>query len=139
MKKPQGIATTSDIIAKGVARKCDGTHKHREARGVDCTTAEGYTDAFARHVHRLVSRVAAEHVPLEDFCVAARAHAAPAPSSSPAAPAVAVMAQRTRGSSAAPDAGRRLRTCAAAAPLTALARRPSTPARRQIPGQSQSA
>eukprot|EP00959_Pyramimonas_sp_CCMP1952_P416623 8728535-Pyramimonas_sp.AAC.1 len=43
MKKPWTIASTSDIAASGLERKCDGTHARVEARGKDCKLAEDST------------------------------------------------------------------------------------------------
>eukprot|EP00959_Pyramimonas_sp_CCMP1952_P203866 4263396-Pyramimonas_sp.AAC.1 len=51
MKKPLSIASSSNVIAEGSVRRCDGSHKHVEARGKDCKQAEDYVDDFARRVH----------------------------------------------------------------------------------------
>eukprot|EP00959_Pyramimonas_sp_CCMP1952_P431000 9026816-Pyramimonas_sp.AAC.1 len=53
MKKPWGIASSSNVIAEGLVRRCDGSHKHAEARRKGCKQGEDYTDEFARCVHLL--------------------------------------------------------------------------------------
>ena len=125
MKKPWSTATTSEVIATGMERKCDGTHAREEARGLDCKLAEEKADAFARRVHLLVSLVAAEHVPLEDCGVAWRASAGADPSSSPAASTATTMAQNSLGSSAARDPSHSLRICASAVPRSRAGRPPA--------------
>ena len=61
MKKPWTVATTSPIVAKGIVRKCDGSHTHVMARGRDCKNAEGYTVEFAKHVHMLLRSACASY------------------------------------------------------------------------------
>ena len=51
MKKPWSICTNSHSVATRLTWKCDGTHKHEEARGIDCKLSEGYTDMLAQEVH----------------------------------------------------------------------------------------
>eukprot|EP00959_Pyramimonas_sp_CCMP1952_P053417 1117419-Pyramimonas_sp.AAC.1 len=56
MKKPRTIASSSSVIAEGLVRRCDGSHKSVETRGKECKQAEEYTDEFARNVHLLALR-----------------------------------------------------------------------------------
>eukprot|EP00959_Pyramimonas_sp_CCMP1952_P017357 368477-Pyramimonas_sp.AAC.1 len=53
-KKPWSVASSSDVIAEGLIRRCDGSHRHVGARGRDCNPAEEYSDEFARRVRVLV-------------------------------------------------------------------------------------
>eukprot|EP00959_Pyramimonas_sp_CCMP1952_P061853 1292528-Pyramimonas_sp.AAC.1 len=46
-KKPWSIASPSSMMAEDLMRRCDGSHRHVEARGRDCKQAEDYTDDFA--------------------------------------------------------------------------------------------
>eukprot|EP00959_Pyramimonas_sp_CCMP1952_P267213 5586914-Pyramimonas_sp.AAC.1 len=48
MKKQWSMASSSSMMAEGLIRRCDGRHRHVEARGRDCKQAEDYTDDFAR-------------------------------------------------------------------------------------------
>eukprot|EP00959_Pyramimonas_sp_CCMP1952_P403783 8461292-Pyramimonas_sp.AAC.1 len=57
---PWGVASSSSVMAEGLMRRCDGSHRHVEARGRDCKQAEDYTDDFARRVHALVLQAFAD-------------------------------------------------------------------------------
>ena len=116
MKKPWSIATTSEEFARGIELKCDGTHRHVEARGRDCKLAEEYTDAFARRVHKLIAIVA-------DGVAAAAAANATSSSASSETVLVQISAGNSASSARAPASG--LGNCAVAAPSAAT--RASTP------------
>eukprot|EP00959_Pyramimonas_sp_CCMP1952_P037133 776966-Pyramimonas_sp.AAC.1 len=77
MKKPWSIASSSNVIAEGLARRCGGSHEQVEARGKDWKQAEDYTDEFARCVHLLVLKAFGDRACDRAMCSASM-RAAPA-------------------------------------------------------------
>ena len=54
--KPWTLYTNCpEIIEIFRDRKCDGNHEHAVCRGVNCKATEGYTDVFARCIHKAYS------------------------------------------------------------------------------------
>ena len=75
MKKPWSVSTNSPSIAQRLSRKCDGTHAHEEARGIDCKLAEGYTDMLAQEVHTAIACAFVSHESAPASVILARRYA----------------------------------------------------------------